>query len=209
LGHYGYTEEAIAFFSDKKCYFQKDLAGFEEALAALRGTSGQLSQRGMATRLFDNFAEDYDRNLKALRNSGPQMIGATLGKLDLPRNGHLEFLDAGCGTGLCAPFLRPFASQINGCDVSIPMLEQCKQKKLYGHLTRTDLGVLSTYPDKKFDVVVSGAVLVYFGDLLPVVQNFKEVLKTGGCLSLRLRIVPKMNRPKAMNCARQGGTPMG
>ena len=55
-------------------------------------------------------------------------------------------LDAGCGTGLCAPLLRPHATHLTGCDISVPMLEKAKAKLGYDALLRSDLGAPVTLP---------------------------------------------------------------
>jgi len=161
---------------------------FEFVADAIRGTKAATSQAAMTVELFDRFAGSYDKNLAALGNRGPQMVGLVLEALALPRSGKLAILDAGCGTGLCAPLLRPYARTIHGVDLSPGMLAQAKKKKLYNHLTRSDLASIGTLPPGPFDMIVSSDVLVYFGDLAPVLSNFAQILKPGGWLILTLEL---------------------
>lgn len=136
-------------------------------------------QGAMATHIFDAFAASYDDNLERLGNNGPAMISRLLDRLKPPRG---RVLDAGCGTGLCAPFLRRRASRLTGCDISIPMLEKARAKGVYDALVRSDLGEPLTLPDGQFDLIVLADVLTYFGDLRPVLRGLAGLLAPGGWL---------------------------
>ncbi|SHH84667.1 Predicted methyltransferase, contains TPR repeat [Marivita hallyeonensis] len=141
-----------------------------------------LDQHAMAVELFDNFADTYDEQLKLLENNGPSLLYSVLEDLNIPKNGTRRILDAGCGTGLCAPFLRPYANEVFGVDLSVSMLEKAKSKSVYDYLARTDLSVAATYPEGTFDMIVSSDVLVYVGALDTVFDNFQTILKPGGWL---------------------------
>lgn len=180
LGHFGHRDRAEEALRRAEPHFAEDRETFEAMLANLRGIADPEQQGTDAARMFDEIADGYDSNLQAIGNAGPAMIGRLLEQIDLPAEGRLEMLDAGCGSGLCAPYLRPYAASIHGCDVSVKMLELCKGKHLYDLLTRTDLNVAATFPQGPFDLVASGDVLVYFGDLHEVIGNIGKVLKPGG-----------------------------
>lgn len=180
LGHYGWREEAIGVLEASEGIFANHREVYDENIAALRGQESARSQSESAAERFDAMSAVYDKNLKAIGNAGPQLIGRMLGEIGLDARNDLEVLDAGCGSGLCAPYLHQVAKHVHGCDVSVGMLELCKSKGLYHLLTRTDLGTRATYPDGPFDLVVSGDVFVYFGDLLDVFRNISDVLKPGG-----------------------------
>ncbi|WP_157937692.1 class I SAM-dependent DNA methyltransferase [Oceaniglobus roseus] len=147
---------------------------------ALHGRTDPDSQRADAVMLFDGFAETYDQNLAAIQNNGPAMIDRILKEIALPADVRLDVLDAGCGTGLCAPFLRPYAKLLHGNDLSIGMLEKCRAKNSYDLLTRTDLAAAETYPQGTFDLVVCADVLVYIPDLTRTFTNIFDVLNPGG-----------------------------
>lgn len=182
LGHFGFREHGMRVLAAGEPLFAKDREVFETAMANLRGEAGGMSQRDHASELFDQAARSYDENLKAIGNAGPQMIGQMLARLDFKPGADLAILDAGCGTGLCARYLRPYAAMVHGCDVSVNMLNLCKEKHLYDLLTRTDLSTRATYPEGPFDLVACGDVLTYFGDLREVFGNVAAVLRAGGWL---------------------------
>lgn len=77
-------------------------------------------------------------------------------------------LDADCGTGLCAAFLRPYAKELHGVDLSVNILEISHKKGGYDFLARTDLSEIVTFPHGKFDMIVCADVQVYFGTLVAV-----------------------------------------
>ena len=141
-------------------------------------------QHGMAVELFDSFAENYDTQLTKLDNNGPSMVFTALEELNLPKTKTRRILDAGCGTGLCAAFLRPYAKELHGVDLSVNMLEISRKKGGYDFLARTDLSEIVTFPEGKFDMIVCADVLVYFGALNTVFRNFSNVLRPGGWLML-------------------------
>ncbi|MCX4239251.1 class I SAM-dependent DNA methyltransferase [Paraliomyxa miuraensis] len=51
----------------------------------------------------------------------------------------LDVLDAGCGTGLCAPLLRPLARTLVGVDLSGKMLDQARRRGGYDELIEAEL----------------------------------------------------------------------
>ena len=156
---------------------------------SVRGTETAHAQAAMTVDLFDAFAESYDDNLKKLHNRGPEIIGRLLTELNLPRKRKLTVLDAGCGTGLCAPYLRPYARQLHGVDLSEGMLQKCKAKGTYNELGRSDLANIGTMPVGPYDLIASSDVLVYFGNLATVLANFAALLQAGGWLLITVEDV--------------------
>lgn len=148
----------------------------------IRGTQNAKNQAAMAASIFDGMSQTYDQTLKKLDNRGPRIVGQVLDLLNLPKTGTLHVLDAGCGTGLCAPLLQPLANVLHGCDLSIGMLNEAKKKGCYTLLTRSDLSSIGTLPQGPFDLIVTSDVLVYFGDLAEVFQNFAKITRPGGWL---------------------------
>jgi SAM-dependent methyltransferase len=85
-------------------------------------------------------------------------------ELSIP-DGGIVVLDAGCGTGLCGPHLRPISSRLIGVDLSEKMIEQAARRELYDELIPAELvGFLADTP-ARFDLIVSADTLVYFGAL--------------------------------------------
>lgn len=177
-----------------RCKTKTQRAKLNYLLAANGLPVADLDQHGMAVEIFDNFAESYDTKLAQLGNRGPDLVFDALQELGLARTRTRRVLDAGCGTGLCAGFLRMYAREIVGVDISVRMLEKSRSKGCYDLLARTDLSERMTFPEGRFDMVVCADVLVYFGALKTVFANFHSVLSPGGWL---LVTVEDEDDPKA------------
>ena len=128
---------------------------------------------------FDKFAPNFDSNLQNLSYRGPDMIaGVLLGAA--ARNSTLAVLDAGCGTGLCAPILAPYAQRLTGVDLSAVMLEKAKKCGLYHELVKCEITkYLAEYPDS-FDLVAAADTLIYFGALEQLFAAGYAALRPGG-----------------------------
>ncbi len=135
---------------------------------------------------FDSFAENFDRQLLGhLNYRAPQVLADAMAAA-LPAAASLDVLDAGCGTGLCAPLLRPFARRLIGVDLSAGMLEKARQRGGYDELAEAELTTYLQAHAAMHDVVVSADTLVYFGDLAPVVAAAHTALRPGGCFVFSL-----------------------
>jgi predicted TPR repeat methyltransferase len=188
------SRDAVKLFLDKaqkQCTSRTQQAKLDHMRAANGEHPAELDQHGMAVGIFDTFAENYDAQLAKIKNNGPSMIYTALVELDLPKTQTRRILDAGCGTGLCAGFLRQYAKEIVGADLSTKMLEKAHEKQLYDFLSRTDLAMLATFPEGGFDMIVCADVLVYFGALNTVFANFQKSLKPGGWLLLTVETEPE------------------
>jgi predicted TPR repeat methyltransferase len=168
---------------------------FDFIARTIRGGATTGAQSAMTVEIFDRAAGRYDASIAALDNRGPEMALQVLADLELPRARKLAVLDAGCGTGLCAAGLRPYARLLHGVDLSAGMLNQAHRKRLYDRLTRSDLASIGTLPVGPFDLILSSDVLVYFGDLGPVLANLATLLRPGGWLILTLERAGADGRP--------------
>jgi predicted TPR repeat methyltransferase len=107
-------------------------------------------------------------------------VACELERLAGAPRGALAIVDAGCGTGLCGPLLRPWAARLAGCDLSVGMLRRARPRGCYDVLHKAELGhYLNTQPGA-FDVVVSADTLCYFGDLHEVLVAAARALRPGG-----------------------------
>ena len=99
------------------------------------------------------------------------------------RNG-LTILDAGCGTGMCGGFLRPYAARLVGVDLSAEMLDQARPKGHYDALEVGDLfDMLAANPDG-FDAVIAAAVLIHIGDVGAFLRAAAGALQPNGVLAV-------------------------
>lgn len=133
--------------------------------------------------LFDDYADQFDAALvHKLAYRAPALLADALARC-LDNRQDLDVLDAGCGTGLTAPALRPLAARLDGVDLSPAMVEKARLRGLYDNLWVEDLvAALAQRPDS-YDLVVAADVLVYFGDLGPVLAAASQSLHRGGVFS--------------------------
>ncbi len=95
----------------------------------------------------------------------------------------LDVLDAGCGTGLVGDRLiglHPHSLQ--GVDLSQSMLDVAQDRGIYTSLHHEELVAFMTRHPSCFDVAVSAATLIHFGDLSPVFAAAATCLRAGGRL---------------------------
>jgi len=138
------------------------------------------------TALFDEMAENFDEKLiDRLSYRGPEIIAALLdGHVDA--NGTLAVLDGGCGTGLCAPALAPYAARLTGVDLSRGMLAKARKRKLYDELVETELTTYLQARENAFDLVAMADTLIYFGDLKTLFAATRRTLRSGGIFAFTL-----------------------
>ena len=138
-------------------------------------------------KVFDVFAESFDEQLlKNLNYRAPEVLVEHLGKVLPLADVALDILDAGCGTGLCAPLLRPYAKRLVGVDLSGGMVEKARLRGGYDQLEVAELtGYLQAHPDA-YDVVLSADTLVYFGELQDVLDAGYLALRPDGWLAFSL-----------------------
>lgn len=134
------------------------------------------------TGVFDAYAESFDAKLAQLGYRAPQLLADALAARAKPAAGALDVCDAGCGTGLAGPLLRPWARRLAGCDLSVGMLRRARARGAYDVLHRAELvHYLDTQPEA-FDLVVAADVLCYFGVLEPALQAAARALRPAGWL---------------------------
>jgi predicted TPR repeat methyltransferase len=135
---------------------------------------------------FNGFAQSFDAKLAALDYRAPQLVGDMVaGLLGAPLT-QGRILDIGCGTGLCAAYLRPYAKVLVGVDLSVNMLELARARGGYDQLVKADLVVFLETSTEAQDLVVSADTLIYFGRLGAVFAGVKKVLRPGGHLVFTL-----------------------
>jgi len=129
---------------------------------------------------FDSFADSFDYVLKGLDYRAPGLVGESVAGLYDSARSELEVLDAGCGTGLCGAFLRPYARRLTGVDLSSKMLEKAYARGQYDDLIEAELSAFMGQHADRFDLIVSADTLVYFGDLSEVFDRVRQALRHGG-----------------------------
>jgi len=141
--------------------------------------------------VFDEFAANFDQSLAQLHYQAPQQVESVLHAMiqrDQLRPAGLRILDAGCGTGLCGPILKPLSESLLGVDLSPEMLKQAKARNLYDELIESELTLYlkknadNSAANRRFDLIVICDTLNYFGNLEEVLQYSFQSLQPNGIL---------------------------
>lgn len=132
--------------------------------------------------VFDSFAGSFDAKLEKLHYRAPELVAQALRAAAGEPAAALAIVDAGCGTGLCGPLLKPWARSLAGCDLSTGMLRRAHARAAYDVLHEAELvHYLDTQPDS-FDAVISADTLCYFGALRAPIAAARRCLRGGGWL---------------------------
>ncbi len=181
----GYKYEEAAMRVGKK-YLElwPDSAEMDYLLkAAAGGADFERAPSKYVASFFDSFAAGF--NAKLVGSLGYD-VPSKLMELVRRRVGdaaNLDVLDAGCGTGLSGPLLKPVCKSLAGVDLSQKMLEQAAGLKVYDSL---DCAEISEYLEKcvaQYDLIVAADMLIYFGDLRRLFGQFHRALRPGGLLA--------------------------
>ena len=153
-------------------------------LAALRGEDWQARAADAYVRnLFDRYADTFDASLTGLGYQAPALIAQQLQDASLPVTGQWQVLDAGCGTGLCAPMARPFAKHLTGVDLSSAMVAKAAERGGFDELVISEITAYLTRNPARFDLIVSADTLIYFGELSTVLTRASHALRPSGWLA--------------------------
>jgi predicted TPR repeat methyltransferase len=131
---------------------------------------------------FDRFASSFDKTLTRLEYQAPRLVSEEVARIFGETKSHLAVLDAGCGTGLCGPLLRPRADFLSGVDLSPTMIELARGRSVYDALVVEELTAYFRHHQRTCDLIVSADTLVYFGDLGDVTAAAAKTLRPGGAL---------------------------
>ena len=137
---------------------------------------------------FDQTANKFDHHLReVLQYRGPEVLSTHLDPLlPVAAKGTLDVLDMGCGTGLCAPLLRPWARRLTGVDLSSGMLAKAREAGGYDVLEAAELTAYldqSNQSGATFDLLFAADTLIYFGRLDDLFARAFTALAPGGWMA--------------------------
>jgi len=130
---------------------------------------------------FDEYADHFEGKLSQLDYRGPALLEQMMAQR-FSTGANLLVLDAGCGTGLCAPILRPYASEMIGVDLSGSMLDLARQRGLYEALHKMEIGTFLHSIESPYDLIACMDTLIYFGAIEQLFARFHATIKPGGWL---------------------------
>ena len=133
---------------------------------------------------FNRFAETFDAQLvNVLGYRTPENLVDLLAKT---RRTFAKVLDLGCGTGLAGSHLRSLAGTLTGVDLATKMLEKAAERGVYDHLIESEIERFLDCQADRFDLVFATDVLIYFGDLAPLMRGAARALRPGGLLAFSI-----------------------
>ena len=183
--------EAAARLGRKHLELWPDSPSMEFLLEAVNGAAGvERSPPAFIAEHFDAFAEGFDAQLVGMLGYDiPEKLCAAVRAAAAPGRRY-EVLDAGCGTGLCGPWLVPCARTLTGVDLSRKMLGQAAKRGIYGDLVCEDLTTFLHRSEGRFDLVVAADVIIYLGNLAPFFDAATRAIRPGGLLAFSTEVIP-------------------
>ncbi|WP_229506859.1 tetratricopeptide repeat protein [Pseudoduganella rivuli] len=180
----GRREEALEIYRQWE-KFEPDNPVVRHHIAACEGAGAAAPERASdayVQTVFDRFAGSFDGVLEKLGYRAPSLCGDMAAQLLGAPQAALDILDAGCGTGLCGPLLRPFARRLDGVDLSAGMLAKARERGGYDALHEGELTAWLQQQRQAWDMIVSADTLCYFGSLDAVFAAAAGALRGDGHL---------------------------
>lgn len=130
--------------------------------------------------IFDDIAARFDQHLvRTLRYQLPKQVADKL--LQMRPDRKFNVLDLGCGTGLLGACLGRLQGALVGVDVSLKMLEQAAQHKLYDKFHTVSVhDALDATPEALYEVIAALDVFIYAGDVTKAIPDAHRILVPGG-----------------------------
>ena len=178
LNHFGREDEALAMLEQ---WVEKEpdnpIARYNRD--AQKGIHATHAPTDYVRATFDSFADTFDGVLKGLNYAVPEQVAERAAQF-VNGSPHDSVVDLGCGTGLVGPLVRPMAKHLVGVDLSPKMLARARKRECYDDLVEAELTeFLKDGPDARFDMALAADVLIYIGDIEPVLTATAAALKPG------------------------------
>lgn len=163
--------------------FGASLALAAHGAAALPGTDV-----GYVRSLFDEYAGRFEHELVVdLGYSVPPRLGRLIGERLAGRR-VARAVDLGCGTGLMGIEIRPLCDRLEGIDLSARMLAEARGKGIYDRLEQAELVAFLGADRGGIDLLTAADVLIYCGELRPVLAAALAALAPGGLFGFSLEL---------------------
>lgn len=177
----GRTDEALDHFRDCR-RLDPDNAEAAFVLAAMGdGEAPPTPPDGYYAGLFDYYADFFEWHLtKKLGYCGHRLIRDRIAAVLGEPAGQLEALDLGCGTGLCAAEVLPWASAIDGIDIAAKMIANAAKRDIYRQLETASALDFLAGKQAAYDLVTAADLLGYIGEPRPLIAAVRRSLRDRG-----------------------------
>ena len=182
--HIKENDRAIECFEKYLSLVEEDACGAKLKLSYLN--AGEMPDRQpdqLVRQTYEKKARTWDQDVARADMAflGPQHVKQAIENLNLASQ-QLSVLDIGCGTGLCGVYLKNFAKTLHGVDLSPEMLALAKKKNIYHDLVCSDIESYLDSSASSYDLVVGSGVLIFFGNLQPVIDRIAQHTNKNGHL---------------------------
>ncbi len=176
----GDNKEAVSLF-ERAIELNKNNAMAQHLLAALQGRTTNTAPESYVIGLFDGAAGFFDQHLvEELDYKVPQYLQSAVSYVQGEKSKPLDILDIGCGTGLCGPLFKPWATKLVGVDIAPKMLKQAAERNVYDQLITGDILPVLRKTKSAYDIILAADVFIYIGDLKQIFEAGKKALKADG-----------------------------
>ena len=177
------SEAALSYAKKWQNAFPKNKLVQYMAASVLEDKKTKKADTEYIQKIFDAFADDFDQTLCGLEYMVPQYIAEMVQKYfkkDFWRK--TKYLDLGCGTGLCAAYVKPVLGfhSTTGVDLSPKMLQKAASKHLYDRLENKEIIEFLFSETSTYQLVTAADVLTYFGDLRQIFEGVAKILDLNG-----------------------------
>ena len=176
----GKIDEAIGVYKEWLAIDPDNAVARHMMAACAGGAVPERASDNYVRDTFDAFAGSFEHVLDQLGYRAPALISECLDRVMPANDAALVIADAGCGTGLCADFLRRRARRLVGVDLSAGMLARARARESYDELIESELASWLAGRSQEFDLIVSADTLCYFGALDEAIAGAASALRPGG-----------------------------
>jgi predicted TPR repeat methyltransferase len=176
----GKIDEAVAVYNEWLAVDPENAVARHMMAACTGSAAPERASDNYVRNIFDAFAGSFDQVLDQLGYRAPALIADFLDREVPATDAAFVVADAGCGTGLCAEFLRRRAQRLVGVDLSAGMLARARARKAYDELIESELAAWLAGRSDEFDLIVSADTLCYFGALEQAMAGVACALRPGG-----------------------------
>lgn len=135
----------------------------------------QVNKQAIAA-AFGRVASQYEQHASLQQHSADALLTLLAGR-------HFaSVLDAGCGPGRMSRYWRERGSEVTALDLSLPMLQQARDRKAAHHYLLADIEAIP-HDAGIFDLAWSNLAVQWCGDLRDALSELYRVVRPGGVVA--------------------------